>query len=243
MHNFIDGIVKGLDKIVSPQSQWDHTKIADERAERKNIALTFPSLGRDTPIDRHEYIGTQRERVVIDTASDPDLRAFADDFIVRVTREINRGGETRQFLLPLAYELVNTEIPTNSQLAADVGSRFADMPVPLGFFVKNGGVCRHKNLALGLLLEIAKQNQWVSGKVSVDRATTERGSHAWVRYTNSAGEVAILDTLLQRQPIKLRDVDQDIKNGKEVKFDYRRPEDKNPVKRALHIALGIKWRS
>lgn len=104
--------------------------------------------------------------------------------------------------------------------------------VDLNIYIKRGvGVCRHQALFAGTLLEKFVDDGILSGHVSVERNRIRRADdsdvydgHSWVRYTNSAGKVYILDVAQQRlaplgKLMGLRSVDGSV-------WDYARPEDR-----------------
>lgn len=73
------------------------------------------------------------------------------------------------------------------------------VPIALSRYLERGiGVCRHQALLTAALLELLKKKGIVGGSARLNRSRQwtqagEPGGHAWVRYTNSAGEVWILD--------------------------------------------------
>ncbi len=93
------------------------------------------------------------------------------------------------------------------------------------------------SLLTGYLLERLSKDGLVGGKVSVDRNYVQGlGGHAWVRYTNSGGEVFILDSA-QGYIGRLDEMDESQK-----RWFYERPEDSNPrrklLKRILRVCCG-----
>ena len=108
------------------------------------------------------------------------------------------GTVKKGLLLNAVFDSVKEAMPTqkNAEVEKLVDRVMAqkDVKVNLGVFLKEGvGVCRHDALACAFLLDQFKADGYISGKVSVDRNYVKGGSHAWCRYTNSVGEVYILD--------------------------------------------------
>lgn len=93
-----------------------------------------------------------------------------------------------------------------------------DGKISLDIFAKEGvGVCRHRALAAGAMIEKFQEDGVLTGEVSVDRNSIGKYGHAWVRYENSAGDAFVIDPM-QDTIGRLEDTEDDF-------WDYERPED------------------
>lgn len=93
-----------------------------------------------------------------------------------------------------------------------------DGKISLDVFSKEGvGVCRHRALAAGAIIEKFQEDGVLTGEVSVDRNSRGKYGHAWVRYENSAGDAFVIDPM-QEKIKRLEDTENDL-------WDYERPED------------------
>lgn len=93
-----------------------------------------------------------------------------------------------------------------------------DRKVPLDEYIKEGvGVCRHRALATGAVIEQFQEDGHLTGEVSVDRNARGVSGHAWVRYENSTGDIYILDPM--------QDVAAPLEETEDEYWNYERPED------------------
>lgn len=106
-------------------------------------------------------------------------------------------------------------------IASSIASEHKDEKVNLSLFLQEGkGVCRHQALLASYYLERAISGGYMSGRVSVDRNYVEgRGGHAWARYTDSSGEVYIIDPA-QNFVGTLKE-----SKGRSDTWNYSRPEE------------------
>ena len=93
-----------------------------------------------------------------------------------------------------------------------------DGKIGLDVFSEEGvGVCRHRALAAGAIIEKFQEDGILTGEVSVDRNSRGKYGHAWVRYENSGGNVFVIDPM-QEKIKALEETEDDF-------WDYERPED------------------
>lgn len=215
--------------MVSSEAYWDRTIRMNERLERekKNLEGTLykgrPIIQRDSPIDGGVYIGEkEREAIVVDSQKFPELNKLFEKTKARATFH---GKVNKNLILQAVYDTVKEAYPNND--SNDLNSLLSkhnvhsDQKIALDVFLKEGiGVCRHTALTCGVLLELFKKKGYLKGTPSIDRNTIPKiGGHAWCRYTNSSGEVFILDPV-QNYLGKLSEV------PKNHSWIYKRFEDK-----------------
>lgn len=179
-------------------------------------------IHRDSKIDGGVYLGQgEREAIVVDSEKSPEIQRLYRRVKERATSrgEVKAGGR----VLRAIFEAVKEAMPRQSESAVQKllrqGGVGLDQKISLDVFLRVGvGVCRHDALACGVLMELAKRDGYLKGKVSVDRNSSYRGGHAWARYTHSGGYVTVLDVALGYcGPLK----DADAKK----RWVYERPED------------------
>ncbi len=108
--------------------------------------------------------------------------------------------------------------------------------VSLAAYAEAGiGVCRHQALLVTTMLEILHNRGIISGTASIDRNIQwpeegDPGGHAWVRYTNSAGQVYILD--VAQKFIGTLDESQSRESG----WNYLRPQE---IEEKRRKSLGL----
>jgi len=148
--------------------------------------------------------------------------------------------ELKNYVLRMAYDLVVQVMPYNQSWVEEIqlSNPAKNQMVLISEFISRveqngvsyrGGECRHQALLLAYLLEkLCEPNNGspvlLTGRVSIDRnyVADYNGAHAWVRYTNSGGEVFILDpTNKYIGPLPKHDDFGEY-------WEYRRPEDDNP---------------
>ena len=219
------------------EADWRKTRFAEQRVkntgfyEEKGITRKEkffqgrPIIGRDRKINGGVYLGAgEREAVVVDDKKDQAIGRVFQELIKRRREAEARGRGFKDGILEEVWRLVGQVIPYSDQQVENIVSRLPgpDSKVYLSSFI-GGGVCRHQALLTGYLLERLSEAGLVGGKVSIDRNhVLGEGGHAWVRYTNSDGDVFILDSA--QQYIGRLDEMPD----KRDRWFYERPEDTNP---------------
>lgn len=162
-----------------------------------------PIIGRDRPIDGGVYLGdTAREALVVDMKNSPALLGICEK--VKQNAWDGNTYDNSKILMPAFREVAGIITIKNPDIVEQIIAErgwLGDRKVSLENFYREGfGVCRHMALGLGAVLESFIKDGILSGNVSVDRSMGtykgREGGHAWVRYTNSAGEVLILDPML-----------------------------------------------
>lgn len=242
-------IFKFLEKNNNNQMQeasWNKTSLSVSRVEKTgfyeekgliNKEKNFkgrPIIGRDKKINGGVYLGAgEREAIVVDDKKDQALENIYQELLRRRRNAQLKGKHFKDGVLEEVWKLVGQVIPYDHQHVHDIQSRLPgpDSKIYLSAFI-GGGVCRHQALLAGYLLERLSEEGWVGGKPSIDRNfVSGEGGHAWVRYTNSGGDIFILDSA-QKYIGRL-----DNMNDEEDRWFYERPEDVNP---RLKLSLKIR---
>ena len=213
------------------ESNWDKTKVmlnrlAEEgKVQYKNGIPYYEGrhvIHRDSPIDGGVYLGQgKREAIVVDS-SYPNSK-LKELFKTAENKAKENGVIKKDIILQSVYETVKEAIPIQDMDAVNkILKKYGvekDGKIALDVFLDEGvGVCRQDALACAAVLENFKKRSIVRGKVSVDRNSTFLGGHAWTRYTNSIGELYILD-VAQGFCGRLEDA------SKENRWAYERPTD------------------
>jgi hypothetical protein len=116
------------------------------------------------------------------------------------------GKIDKSKILGNVYDVVKEAFPNQDMEKVNAIYDFyrvwGDGLISLDIFIENGtGVCIHQALTVAAVLESLKEKGVVGGRPSVDRnsgySNGKNYGHAWVRYTNSAGEIFIIDTALE----------------------------------------------
>lgn len=174
-------------------------------------------IGRDTPINGGVYLGNgAREAIVVDDARYPtELAGAYRDLRVRMGIEQRKPEGVRKTTFQLVYDITRENLGGNlgereieSRLGnvlqrytgsfRGVNARGEDIKIALNVFMKEKvGICRHRALLAGYLLERLAKDNVLRGKVSVDRNIIQaRGGHAWVRWEGPGGRAFIIDPSL-----------------------------------------------
>lgn len=202
---------------------WDKTHILKKRLEDdieyvggKPFYQGRHVISRDTAVDGGVYLGQgSREAIVVDTKKYPE---HFKELYKKARKEASDGKHVdKNRILRAVYNAVKGAMKYDDASVEEIISKYGvenDGKISLNIFLHEGvGICRHQALACAALLERFKKYGHISGKPSVDRNSLCNGGHAWCRYTNSFGNVYILD-VAQNYIGRLEDVE---------KWDYRRP--------------------
>ncbi|MDD4877708.1 MAG: hypothetical protein PHO02_01575 [Candidatus Nanoarchaeia archaeon] len=181
-------------------ASWDKTQYMEQRLEDKLEGGVYRGrkvICRDSPIDGGVYIGAgEREAIVVDSKKYNEIKklykkAREKALVGVVTKDVAKG-----LVLNAVYNTVKEAMKYDKDAVnglINICNSGTDGKIALDVFIKNKvGVCRHMALACGALLELFRKDGYIRGKASIDRNTIN-GGHAWCRYTNSGGEVFILD--------------------------------------------------
>jgi hypothetical protein len=214
------------------RSEWNKTIIAEKRVEnsafyeergfikKEKFFQGRPIIGRDRKINGGVYLGAgEREAIVVDDQKDLKLNRVYQELINRRLQAQQKGIPFKQGIIEEIWQLVGEVMPFDEENVLDIEKRLPepDSKIYLSAFF-GGGVCRHQALLTAYLLERLANDGIVRGQASVDRNYVEgRGGHAWARYTNSAGDVFILDSALNYIG-RLDEIG-------EYRWFYERPED------------------
>ncbi len=180
-------------------------------------------IGRDVAINGGVYLGGgSREAIVVDDEKQPELKKAYGQLKARIEA---LGGDYKNNALNEVFQYVRDVMPYSQDIVDQVAANFhlePDQKVGLARYLeRGGGVCRHQALMCGYLLEKLKSDGYISGQVSVDRNfIPDLRGHAWTRYTNSRGEVFILD-VAQNYIGPLKDITKE-----KYRWVYERPGDK-----------------
>ncbi len=196
---------------------------------RIDIFKGRPMISRDRPINGGVYVTAgYSEAIVVDDTKDAALNQVYQELLRRLRRPETPGRYYKDNLLEDVWNLVRETIPYDREYTDWIVSQIYanDAKVELSKFFP-GGVCRHQALLVAYLLERFINEGLVNGRISVDRnSISGRGSHAWARFVDSAGEVWIIDPA-QNLPVMRLD---EVPKGKN-RWLYERPEDRSKLLR------------
>ena len=160
-----------------------------------------PLIHRDSPIDGGVYlVANTGEAVVVDSIKYPEIKKVYEiakknalspaffSFNKKITEEKILKAVYKTVSKIMGYHLDDVEeiikrlnVENNGKIALDV------------FIEKRIGVCRQQALLCGVLIELFIKENFLHGKISVDRNMLALGGHAWARYTSPSNEIWILD--------------------------------------------------
>lgn len=202
---------------------WKRTEAVLKRLEDKVSYEGRHIIKRDSPIDGGVYLGgRKREAIVVDSVKHPligqvydEVKAICIGLDNQTTTAMVLGTVFNTVKLRLRYSEEETEKIIKERRAVD------DRKISLGAFLdEQYGVCRHQALLTAFLLEKFIKENYLEGKVSVDRNSWALGAHAWCRYTNKEGKVTILDAAHNF----IGSLEASLKHSK---WDYRREHNEN----------------
>ena len=179
-------------------------------------------IKQDTAIDGGVCLGNgKREAIVVDSQKYPKLRELYEKAKQKASVD-NKVQRNR--VLKAVYDVVLDAMPNQDSVKSESliykYHAWNDRKISLDVFInEDAGVCRHKALACGALIELFKKEGYVRGKPSIDKNSSPSGMHAWCRYTSFNGDVQILDVMKEYFG-SLKD------SVKNAKWNYRRPEEK-----------------
>lgn len=181
-------------------------------------------ITRDSEINKGISFVENTEAIVVDDEKQPLLQLTYSNCLNRILSKSGKKGHGyKQFVLPEVYDTVSRSIPSYSQEKLDrLHEQYGIKPkqkVGLDVYIGNGGMCRHQALLGGYLLERLGNEGYIGGRASIERNIIGDNGHAWVRYTNSQGEIYIVDTA--RQYLGSLQESLKVRGG----WDYRRPEE------------------
>jgi len=214
-----------MEEEVNPVA-WNYTVCIEDRVEDQVKVVdgvkhfqNRPIICRDSPIDGGVYLGpTAGEAIVVDSEKYPAINNLYKIAKMKATED---GKINKHKVLQAVFGTVKDTIPYNENgvnaLLDDIVTG-DDVKISLDVFINSkAGVCRHQALACGALLEKFKKEGHVKGTPSIDRNAIYHGGHAWCRYTNSVGDVFILD-VAQDYLGRLTDA------PKDKRWPYERPD-------------------
>jgi len=224
-----------------------------QEIEANNGRLVRHTIGRDKPVLDGVYEGSYGgEAIVVVYDKDPKPIDDAVEAVIKSSLDSNTGKFKKSVILKQVYEYVNSNMSYDEAAVENIfqttGRSKNGKKISLGLYVKQGvGVCRHQALFVGAILERLNILGYIDGQVSVERNALRRKNatgadkydgHSWARYTNSAGQVYIIDVAGERidsldSLIELRT------NKPDEYWDYARPEDKIKAKARLAIKHAL----
>lgn len=234
--------------------EWPYTMSAEDVArlrqqlEMKNDKQPRPTIGRDTAISGGVYEGRYGgEAIVVDADKYPALNAALEEVKTRITSA--DGTINKHLALTAVFKYVSEHMKYSKPAVRTIfetRARGVDgTKVALDVYINAGvGVCRHQALFAGALFEGLVKEGILSGRVSVDRNRVkhdnddEYDGHAWTRYTNSAGEVFIIDVAQERVG-PLESFMAARRSGDRRVWDYGREEDHAKVRGRLAVAAAL----
>lgn len=182
-------------------------------------------IGRDRPILNGVYLGAHAREAIVVSEDDRTLSRAYVDLRHRLGPLPNLW--TERALLRLVHAYVRERMPggqraTDALLASYLPAGNQDRKIALSAFVSgSAGVCRHRALFAGYLIECLIRDRLLRGRISVDRNENDDGGHAWARFTSKqTGRVFIVDAGLNEcgELYAVR-----------AEWDYRRPTDAPPA--------------
>ena len=218
-----------------PGADWEYTKVAaralkdspfyeearPDAGELSKFKNRF-MISRDTPIQGGVYVGGSKEAIVVDEKYGALLPIY-EALLHRRKEAALQGKGSKEGLLEDVWALSQEKLPYDKQTVEQIEHEFVthdNTKVSLDTYINaDGGVCRHQALLAAWLLEKLVLSGQINGHVSVDRNYIPGvGGHAWVRYTNSRGQVFIIDPA-QKYIGALHESDPT------TRWFYERPED------------------
>lgn len=168
----------------------------------------FPILtGESTEFNGHLSVGAGAREALLISDQNPEFSHIYNSVYSQVIQQLQEQIDARQnykeHVFTSLFDVLHSTFPNRNVKALDSFLEKlhipdnADAVINLGEFMQAGiGVCRH-NVALGAyLLERMHNESWVGGQARIKRSTVpEMGGHAWIEYTNSDGQVIILDPM------------------------------------------------
>lgn len=229
-------------------ADWGYTRRAEDialirqRLERERGVKERHTISRDSRIDGGVYEGAYGgEAIVVDTEKYPLITQAVEKVLAEVTVD---GKIDKGLVLETVYNHVFQNMRYDSEavdkIFAEDCKGIDGQKISLDTYISDGvGECRHQALFAGAILEKLQERGVVSGKASVERNLVRDGAdgkydgHSWVRYTNSAGTVYIMDIAQQ----KLDTLDNLMKQrrNKEKVWDYGRQDDHDKVRGTLMV--------
>lgn len=229
---------------------FDYTKRADEMGLPP--VLGRHPITRDSAIDGGVYWGTYgREAIVVDGEKYPDGLNNAMNRIYGVIRSPD-GTVDKSKVLRAVYDTVRNMMRYDADAVNAIFDRSGGKDytkVALDVYVQEGvGVCRHQALFAAQILERLRTEGIVGGSVSVDRNMVRRpehiddsyDGHAWVRYTNSGGDIYIIDPAQGRIGL-LDNLIAQRDSGDVSVWEYARPDDRERIRNKLIGQRAAAW--
>lgn len=235
------------------QAQWSYTTNADEvarlrqQAEQRAGRAVRHTIGRDVSVLEGVYEGKYGgEAIVVDYDKDPVLIDGAVNEVLARATDTATGRVNKSQILDSVFEVVSDKMRYDSATVDQIfeqglGGRNGSK-ISLSAYIERGvGECRHQALFATTILQLLSKRGVVGGQASIDRNMVRSGAdgkydgHAWTRYTNSAGEVFIID-VAQKKIGSLSELMAEHAKDPSKTWDYARPEDKR--KGAGHIVTS-----
>lgn len=199
-------LAKRLLAIRRGKQRWSVSRDVLQRLplEKQNDKFYYKGrriIFRDTPILGGVYPGHGPREVIFVNRSSTELLYLYTKIRNKVdSRLVVSKGEVD--ILKKSFQEVVSLFSAGKQAERELEyvlkrmGAYQDKEIDLEIFLRGRvGVCRHRSLALGAILELFKEAKYLDGSISVDRNSYKGGYHVWVRYTSKSGEVYILDPM------------------------------------------------
>ena len=194
---------------MSSENIWDKTQVALNRLGweidwnfGEPYYMGFPVISRDSSVRGGVSIGEHPRGAIYVPKDSKLLEDLANEVIEHSKRD---GRVDKSLILKNTYNIVRKVFTDVDMKKVEAIYNYYNVSndgiVSLDTFLESGvGVCIHQALTAAAVLEILKEKGVIKGHPNVNRnkgyANGELYGHAWVRYTNSAGEIFIIDTAL-----------------------------------------------
>lgn len=190
------------------EARFEYTRRAEEHEPLKRAAAASGRhlINRNTDVLNGVWGGDyDAESLVVDYSREADYyNALAEELKQRASQLSASGGQrlAKTGLLSELNDFVRQKMPYSLSGVQDIYHHFGGTPgkkISLAYYIEKGvGVCAHQALFAATLMEILRLQGDVGGVARVNRSIQwpqvgEPGGHAWVRYTNSAEQIYIID--------------------------------------------------
>ncbi|MFW5746731.1 MAG: hypothetical protein ACOCWQ_04245 [Nanoarchaeota archaeon] len=181
---------------------WKKTIIATQRLCQRmywqNGWLMYQGrhvITRETPISQGVYLSETESEAIV--ANPESVDHLTRQTLIRTPACLG---------IPLKGQILSTVTKVTRESFDDSNDPIyalqqnnvaAEQKVDIGFFLSaRTGVCKHMAITAGLILENLVAQGILNGYARINRSSNTQHGHAWVRYTNSAGEPLIVDPAL-----------------------------------------------
>jgi hypothetical protein len=158
---------------------------------------SYAVLGRDMEINGSAYPGSSsREIITIDDSIEgSELPVLNLRLKRRLEERIQSNTNKEEVVCSEVFAFVREVLLYDGSAIEKIATEKKNQPVEIDEFIRKGiGVCRHQGVLAAYLIGNLIKEGYIGGKISVDRNyIPDKGGHGWARYTDSNGEVMIID--------------------------------------------------